>query len=431
MVNLNNTKDNTPILTEFVNILLIVVLMIVVVLYTSQNNLWGDLNHYYENAGDVLEGKFPYSDSKFEYPPFSLIFMIIPRILSWDVTSYYYACTIFTYVFFTIGLIFLIKILDKYKADRNYAFAISILILIFGNYFVIARNDVYPTVMVIISFWYYANKRYCLSFSIMAIAAMTKIFPILFIPILLVPFFIKSEWKDFFKYGLISVAVCLLIELPFIINDPQTSFDYLIYHSNRGIQIESVASGLLMVYNNYFSPGCVHVIFNYGSDNLAGPLSEFIAPLMDYLLAFVLVLFVMWMLIRIKKNKIYTDENKLNCIIALMIESILFTFITFSKVYSAQYLIWISLLLPFAMFSCFEMKYRMILLLLYVPLGLFSMINGYTYLNLGLTSLNDLPVLIVFFKNLFHVGINCVLIYMCYMVSKSNSKTEAIKVYNN
>ena len=54
----------------------------------------------------------------------------------------------------------------------------------------------------------------------------------------------KKDYKGAVASVLIVVLTCILINLPFYLIDPSTSFDYLKYHTGRNIQIESVVGTL-------------------------------------------------------------------------------------------------------------------------------------------------------------------------------------------
>lgn len=387
---------------------------------TSNGDMWGDLNHYYNNAGDVLSGLMPYSEMAFEYPPLSLVFMLIPRLLTWDVESFYYGCTILTYVFIAIGSYFLLRIADERIGCRWQTHLILISFLLFGGYFVIARNDVYPTVFVIIAFWFYLKDRYVLAFVIMAVAAMTKMYPAIFLIPMLIPFILRKQWRTGILCLLSAAVVCLVVELPFLIADPSTAFAYLSYHSDRGIQVESVAASFFMVYN-ILVPGDLSVVFGYGSDNLSGVGPEALSPYMNFLMAIVLLLFIIAMAFRIHK---FCPLDKMGPMIMLISVAMLALFIAFSKVYSAQYIIWIMMVLPLTQMSCFGSTRRFEVLAIMIPFGIFSVCSYVGYNTFGLPELDHAAVCLTALKNVFHVLLTVMLLRMCWMEAARGDKTE-------
>lgn len=399
-------------------IIAMVVSSIWVLWETASGDMWGDLNHYYRNAGDVLSGLMPYSEMAFEYPPLSLFFMLIPRILSWNIDSFYYCCAIQTYCFITIGTYVLLRIADDFVGCRWQTHLILILFILFGGYFVIARNDVYPAVFVIIAFWMYLRNRHVLAFVIMAIAAMIKMYPAIFLIPMVIPFIIKGDWKKAVICMFSAVIVCLIVELPFLITDPSTAFAYLTYHSDRGIQVESVAGSFFMLYN-ILIPGDLTVVFGYGSDNLSGVGPDALAPYMNSILAVVLLFFIIIMAVRIRRFVLFEKSGPYIVLISM---TMLMLFITFSKVYSAQYIIWIMLLLPLTQMSCFDNRCRLEVLMAMVPFGVFSVCSYVGYNSFGLPELDTFAVILTSLKNIFHLLLTVVLLRMCWIETSGSEK---------
>lgn len=382
-----------------------------VLVFTELRGYWGDLEHYYYNAGDVLDGRMPYSGFRFEYPPMSLLFMLVPRLLTWDLHSFYYGCAVLTYVFIVIGSYFLLRMADERIGCRWQTHLILLCLVVFGSYFVIARNDVYPTVMAVIALWLYMGRRYAPAFVIMSLAALTKLYPALFLIPMLIPFVLRRDWRNL-GVSFVCVAVTgLLVELPFLIADPGTAFAYLTYHSDRGIQVESVASSIFMVLNTVF-PGDLAVVFNYGSDNITGALPDALAPYMNSIMWAVLAVFILVMLVRIARAGL--DRERTEAVVAVMCVAALMLFITFSKVYSAQYYIWIVLLLPFTQISCLGASHRKEILKILIPFGIFTTASYVAYVECGLMDMDLFAIAMTAIKNAFHVLLMAEILHMCW-----------------
>ena len=56
---------------------------------------------YFDFASKVLEGSLPYRDFALEYPPFALLFFIIPRLITSNYWTYavFYRVEVFIFVF--------------------------------------------------------------------------------------------------------------------------------------------------------------------------------------------------------------------------------------------------------------------------------------------------------------------------------------------
>lgn len=404
-----------------VYLLLVAVLSLLVLLYTIGHNAWGDLDHYYDNAGDVLDGLMPYSESKFEYPPLSLVFMLIPRILSWNLESFYFACAIQTYIFLVIAAIVLDRMSDEIVGTRWQARLILLCAIVFCSYFMIARNDVYPTVIALIAIRLFQKNRPVLSAGVLAIAAMTKLYPAIFLLPMLAVLAYKKDWRSILQSLFVAAAICIVVELPFIIADPSSAFAYLSYHSDRGIQVESVAASFFLLWNKLF-PGELEVVFNYGSDNLMGPGPDGLAPYMNIILGAVLLAFTIAMCIRCFREA--PDYDRSSALFGSMCVAILMLFILFSKVYSAQYLIWIMLLLPLTQASYFSDSRRRTILWTMLFFGIFSL-ESYTQYSIHLMfNMDDIVVAMFLLKNIFHIILTVELVKMCWAEARSPSLAD-------
>ena len=76
--------------------LLMTVAFLVVLWWVARNSLWGDVDHYWVNINDIIvEGKMPYRESVFEYPPLTLIVFLIPRLLSPSIEVFHYVFAVY------------------------------------------------------------------------------------------------------------------------------------------------------------------------------------------------------------------------------------------------------------------------------------------------------------------------------------------------
>lgn len=401
------------------------ILILIIFIYVVVANNWTDLNNYYKTASEVLQGSMPYSQSKFEYPPLSLVFMIVPCMLSWNKESFFCFYAIFACLFFFISIHYIRKIVEKYCEEKWKAGALALCLIFFGSFFIINRNDIFPATVVIIGVWMYLNKRYVLAFILVAIATMIKLYPGIFILAMILPFVINRKWKTCFKCIFSAVMVCLLVELPFLIIDPSTAFAYLSYHSERGIQIESVIGSVFLIYQMII-PSDIYIQLDHGSDTIMGIGPNIVAPWMNPTLYLALLVFVGVMFYRCRYlNKSFEDLSYLSTMIMF---ALLMIFLMFSKVYSAQYVIWIALMIPFTQISYFNKEQRATIFKAYVMLGIFSFLSYTTYYPLGLVCLNTVPVLLTVLKNVLFVCLFCKVLHYCWLNTSSgqNASTDYV-----
>ena len=325
----------------------------------GNNYGWYDVHFYWENTNFIFEGLWPYRDFNTAYPPFSLAVYLIPYLLAPDEGAFYYTFTIFTYIFSLLAIHGLLKFCDAKGLDHKYVYITFLLLIIGVNNFFIARNDTITTVFVVLCILLYWKQKYAPAFICLALGIMTKIYPIFLLPVLLIPFLVKKDWNSLFKYGLITVGVCFIIELPFIINDPSTAFSYLSQHSGRGLEIESIVAIPLMVVS-MIDPSLVYVGMDESWD-LFGPWAEAVAPfIMPFTLAVILA-FMIYFLVRMWKTD--ADLEKRLCLTLMACSVVLMLFMSFNKVFCAQYVMWIIMLYPLLIYSfkTFGINYRRLL----------------------------------------------------------------------
>ena len=78
--------------------------LLLALLFIMDTNLWADVDHYWNNINDWYDhGLIPYKDYVFEYPPFSLVIFLIPRIFSWDLNSFHYSYAILCMIAYVIA----------------------------------------------------------------------------------------------------------------------------------------------------------------------------------------------------------------------------------------------------------------------------------------------------------------------------------------
>lgn len=313
----------------------------------GNNYGWYDVYFYWEHAFDIMHGKVPYVDFDTAYPPFSFVIYLIPYLITPDLEWFNHSFAIFTYLFTLLAIHGLFKFCDKYNLDHKYVYFTFLLLILGLNNFFIARNDTITTVFVILCLLFYFNKKYAPAFICLALGAMTKIYPIFLLPVLLIPFLADRDFKGFLKYGFLTAAVCLIIELPFLINDPSTAFSYLTQHSGRGVEIESVVAIPLMVIS-LIDPSLVYVGMDESWD-LFGPVADAVAPYLMPLTFAIMGLFMLFFLVKMVKIRPKLEDalplTMLACGITLML------FMTFNKVFCAQYVMWIVMMYPLLIYS--------------------------------------------------------------------------------
>lgn len=391
--------------------LVMVLVSVVVLVFTAVMDKWADLDNYYAHAGDLLDGRLPYSGFRFEYPPLALALMTVPRLFSWDLGSYHIACAALAYVFLFVAAAVLDRFSDDMVGSRWQSRLVLLLTVVFSSYLLITRNDIFPAVLSLIAVRLFQTGRPVPAAAVVAVAAMVKLYPAIILVPMLGLLLYRRDWRSLCLSTAAAALVVLVVELPFIVADPSTAFDYLTYHSDRGVQVESLAGGLFLVAGAFLDTDLA-VVFGYGSDNVVGVLPDAVAPYMNAVLFAVLAVFVLVVALRIARSRM--DLRRQTAVLGVLSLTMVMLFIAFSKVYSAQYLIWVMMLFPLTQAAALDRDCRRRVFRVMVSFGVFSMLSYYAYACFSIYEPHPLIVAMIFMKNLFHVVLTVELLRMCW-----------------
>ncbi len=365
---------------------------------------------YYQYASNMLDFQMPYSDFNAEYPPFAMLLILLPGLVSFSPFTYQIAFAIEVYFFLLAGLYFVYGIAkeycDKPSKYTDLYIIFSIILLDLG----MDRYDVFPIIMMLGSLYFLMKGRLNLSWTLLALGTVTKLFPAL-----LAPLFIAYIWN---KYGLRKalggLVICIIIGvgsmLPFIITNPDTAFMFLTYHMDRGMQVEAVASTFIM-FLSMFGLVDMGYEFSYGSFNITGAIPDAVAGMMMPLMVIVLVILYVIYIFKAEKE----DPKKSFGNILLMSFMIVMIFMIVNKVLSTQYVIWI---IPFValwiMLSSEHGNRKKWLFILIIALSQLNLIVNYAFRS-KYDPFTDLGIIVILVRNIL-------LLIMMYYLAKDISK---------
>ena len=294
---------------------------------------------YLDYASKVLQGNLPYRDFSFEYPPFSLLFFILPRLFASTWPAYAVIYQIEVVIVDAIGL-FLVYLIARRlgKAPWKLMTVYTLCILAIGP-IVGQQYDIFPAVMTLAAIYCFWRGYHKTSWALLALGTLTKFYPAVIAPIFLLIYLKNRQYKQAAAGLGVFAAICLVVVVPFLYYGSESIFNLINYHSQRGIQIESTYSAVLLALRQF---GWIKVgwVFNFGSINLDSPLANTLARMSTYISALALIITYWFIWSRIKPGK--SQFTRLAAYSLLVIDVVLVT----SKVLSPQYLIWLVPLCP-------------------------------------------------------------------------------------
>jgi hypothetical protein len=294
---------------------------------------------YFDFASKVLDGNLPYRDFTFEYPPFSLLFFVLPRLLAstWLPFSIYYQAEVV--IFDIIGILIVYRIASKLGNPPWAPMMVYTLGVLAMGPIICQQYDIFPAVMSLLAVYLFWSGKHKTAWAILALATLTKIYPALIAPILIIHYLRNGQWERLWQ-GLITFgAVCLVILLPFLITSPASLRSLYDYHALRGIQLESAYSAFLLVAEklNLIS---AWTEFNHSAWNIMGTGADVMTGYSTFILG-ILLLAAYWFIYRQTKK----GRPRIRQIGTFSMLVVLITLFA-SKVLSPQYIIWLIPLLP-------------------------------------------------------------------------------------
>ncbi len=320
-------------------------------------------NDYFPYADALVNGILPYqpyNGLRWEYPPLAYLFMVIPRLFTSDPFVYTLIYISMVLIVTLIGLWLIRKIAMKHDKNAKIlmlGYTASVLFLV-SFYF--DRFDVIVVVITIAAIYLYMEKKYYWAFILLSIGMFIKLYPGLLLPFFLIPFLANRDFKLGIRCFSIFLAVSVLLIIPFIWMSPDTYLSFITYHTNRGIQIESVFSSFALMLE-LLGLTSMQTISSYGSFNLEGGITGVLSAISFPLIILSLILFA---IVYYRKCMESDDRDWGFKMVPMASLVVVLVFILFNKVFSAQYMIWImGILIPALIYCCDPKQIRSYLFL--------------------------------------------------------------------
>ena len=304
-----------------------------------------DLRVYFNYASYILKGMIPFRDFPLEYPPGALPFFVLPKVWAGDIFSYRrYFMAEMIFVDF-IGLLLIYRYLSRrgYSSKHVYlAGLFYILLPALVGLVVYQRFDFVPAVLVLGAVILYTGGRRVTAWALIGFGFAVKLYPVVIAPLFLITAYKQGTFKKDVRYGIPAALLCAAaVWAPFLTAAGSRFWTFLSYHGQRGIQLESIYSSILMAA--HWSGYPVRTHFSFGSWNLVSGVSPLLAKLSPLVMVLLMGIVLVHSFNTVRQDGWETDD--LPRLAALMIMA----FITGGKVLSPQYLLWVIPLL--AIFS--------------------------------------------------------------------------------
>jgi hypothetical protein len=307
-----------------------------------------DLLVYERYGAQLLAGAVPNRDFAVEYPPLALLPMALPKLL-WPFgdpsdLGYVWRFTLIegTLACLTGGLIAAVS-------ERPVAAVATWVVLVLASATPVAwRYDLWPAALVLVALVAADRGRPGLAGAAIGAGVMLKLFPLVVLPILVVR---ATAMRD--RHGLIRLLLGSGVVVGGIVAVSVAAaglgaFHWLAYQVDRGLQLETVGAGLVLL-GHLVGSVPVTVVDAFGSLQLSMPTApDLVGAIVtaDSVFTVLGVGLVAWLAtVRFRREWSTSGRIALESVAMASVAALVALLVT-SKVFSAQYLLWFLPLVP-------------------------------------------------------------------------------------
>ena len=287
-------------------------------------------------AGYIAAGRIPYKDFALEYPPLSLIPIVLPLLLGGVPTvdgSYRPMFQLVEAVFGFLTMLFVmwsVTALDRGRRDVLVAAVIVATSPLILGPLILTRYDLFPAMFAAAGTYLLVVGHPRLAGAAIGLGILAKVYPIAIVPFVLIWLWRRGERR---QAGELVVAVALVVAiglLPFLVIAPKAILTDLVHAFQRPLQIESLGGAGLIAIQVLGGPH-VQIVHTFDSYNLSGGTAELVGTLQTVALGLAL-LATTWLFVR---GRATADR------FVLAAAAVLVAWVAFGRVFSPQYLIWL------------------------------------------------------------------------------------------
>lgn len=297
-----------------------------------------DITHYQDLGEQIVGGGVPYRDVFVEYPPGSMLSFVPPALVTSSHGVYFVVFALFMAALGVAALLVLAALLPRLGATRRESSARLALValspLALGGV-VLTRFDLLPALVVLLALLALVYGRERAGFLLLGAAVAIKVYPLVILPVAVAWVWRRRGRKAALTRLAEAIAVPAIAYAAFATLSPGGVGDSLWTQLSRPLQIESLAAGVLLALHQAVGLS-LEWSSGAGSQNLNGDAAGALATVSSVAGAAAIV-GVWWLFLR---GPATTDR-----LIRFSAASVV-AFVTFSKVLSPQYLVWLVFLVP-------------------------------------------------------------------------------------
>jgi uncharacterized membrane protein len=321
--------------------LLLAAVTAVLVLADGLRSSAGDPGFYWGIAGKVAEGQIPWRDFPYEYPPVSLIPVLLPYFLpggeAWPVFNrYLFTENVLMMAAIGAGVLWLARRGWAMESTlRTSVLYVALTLTLAPS--VVWRYEPLPVLLTVVAVMLAATYRSSLSGVALGTAVITKLYPLAMLPVLALGQ-IRDRLRPALLLGVATVVTTVLIAAPFVLIAGGAAFSYLEYSITRGVQIESVPGALAILANVLGGPNA-RIFHGFGTFQVDSPLIPLLGFVWTALSGLIVLGLGVAILVRFRADRRTSGSPAERSQVTYLIAALLVALVS-SRILSPQYLFW-------------------------------------------------------------------------------------------
>jgi hypothetical protein len=236
---------------------------------------------FFEMASKVASGLVPYRDFDLEYPPLALVPLTVPRLLGGhSEASYQVPFLIFAFITTLAVGACIVWLADRgwSALPRNGSLIAFAALFLAATPQVLWRFDIFAALFTVIALVAVASGRPASAGFALALGTAVKLYPAFLVPVLFAYYAFGRKWRSagMVAFGFVALIAALGALLIFVAG--KDAFTFLTYQEDRGIELESVLGGLVLLAHNLFHTRTL-ITFGFGSFQVESPLIATLTPI--------------------------------------------------------------------------------------------------------------------------------------------------------
>jgi hypothetical protein len=291
----------------------------------------------------------PWRDFSMEYPPGMAIFALLPALATRDFDAYHLLFAFEMELLLTLSVFAAVRAMEGLapgEGRRVLAYALAVMA---ATGFIAARRyDACLSASLGLTLFALAAQRPVTAGASLAFGIACKGAPALFAPLGALYYALSRRWREFVLSAAGACAVVLFAGAFYLLLAGEQWRDPFLYHAGRPLQIESTFAALLILARTVDPTFVVGSAYGFGSTNIVSAYEPVLRHVAE--VASLAAIAAVWVWAAARLRACGSDRDRL-IVVAKGICAVIIAFSALGKVFSPQYLVWLT---PVAAIACLE-----------------------------------------------------------------------------